>query len=88
MRVTKAVVNELIRLKQWTALIKLLPEGMTTITEKMDYQTYMRLRATCCRERRYGDQLYWISSRYDKGSVTIEKHLKDEESGKQRLQAE
>ena len=88
MKVTKAVVNELIRLKKWTALIKLLPEGITTVTEKMDYQSYMGLRATCCRERRYGDQLYWISPRYENGLVSIEKHLKsDEESGEQRLQA-
>jgi hypothetical protein len=85
---SKKTMADLIRLKKWTPIIRLMQEGEVDMPLKFKYENFLSLKYVCIRESKKPQSEFTYSPHYSNGSVFIVKSRKNGESNQQRMQAE
>ena len=79
---------DLIRLRKWVSIIRLIDEGEVDMPLKFKYENFLSFKTVCLRESKSPKSEYSYSPHYFGGNVLIIKTRKDGESNEQRMQAE
>lgn len=88
MALSKTTMKDLIRLKKWVAIIRLMHEGEVDMPLKFKYENFLSFKTVCLRESKSPKSEYRYIPHYFGGNVLIIKVRKDGESTEQRMQAE
>lgn len=81
-------MSDLIRMKRWTPIIRLMREGEVDMPLKFKYENFLSLKYVCIRESKKPESEFTYSPHYFGGNVFIVKKRKNAESNEQRMQAE
>ena len=79
---------DLIRLRKWVSIIRLIDEGEVDMPLKFKYENFLSFKTVCLRESKSPKSEFSYSPHYFGGNVLIIKTRKDGESTEQRMQAE
>lgn len=88
MALSKKTMADLIRLKKWTPIIRLMQEGEVDMPLKFKYENFLSFKYVCIRESKKPQSEFTYSPHYFGGNVLIIKKRKHAEPGEQRMQAE
>lgn len=81
-------MKDLIRLKKWVAIIRLMDEGEVDMPLKFKYENFLSFKTVCLRESKSPKSEFTYNPHYFKGNVLIIKTKKNGKSCEQRMQAE
>lgn len=81
-------MSDLIRMKRWTPIIRLMREGEVDMPLKFKYENFLSLKYVCIRESKKKESEFTYGPHYSGGNVFIVKKRKNAESDEQRMQAE
>ena len=88
MALSKSLMKDLIRLKKWTSIIRLIEEGEVDMPLKFKYENFLSLKCVCIRETKNPKSEFMYSPHYYGGNVLIIKTKKsDAESTEQWVSA-
>lgn len=88
MALSKKTMADLIRLRKWVSIIRLIDEGEVDMPLKFKYENFLSFKTVCLRESKSPKSEYNYIPHYFKGNVLIIKARKYGESNQQRMQAE
>ena len=88
MALSKKTMADLIRLRKWVSIIRLIDEGEVDMPLKFKYENFLSFKTVCLRESKSPQSEYSNRPHYFGGNVLIIKTRKDGESSEQRMQAE
>lgn len=77
MALSKTTMKELIRMKKWTPIIRLMDEGEVDMPLKFKYENFLSFKYVCLRESKKPSSKFTYHPHYFGGNVLIIKTRKD-----------